>query len=96
MTSGLQSEIIHLYRKALRTIRTKPAHTRPRFLLTIRHAFRSPSVSARDFSAVEFLLRRGQRQLEVWSDKSVKDCWVSEEMREWERQWVQGNHRRDR
>lgn len=75
--------------RALRVVRTKPIHTRPKFLLTIRHAFRAtPSwVSARDFETVEFLLRRGRRQVEMWEDVNVRDCWVSEEMREWERRW---------
>ncbi|KAF8583348.1 hypothetical protein K439DRAFT_1313989, partial [Ramaria rubella] len=85
--SGLQREVLHLYRKALRTLRTKPPHTRPKFLLTIRHAFRSPVVSPRDFGTVEFLLRRGRRLVEMWGDASVRDCWVSGEMREWERGW---------
>ncbi|KIJ54818.1 hypothetical protein M422DRAFT_153396 [Sphaerobolus stellatus SS14] len=89
MPSGLQYEVIHLYRRALRTIRTKPAAARPKFLLMIRHAFRSPNVSPTNFTAIEFLIRKGQRQIETWADPSVKDCWVSDDMRKWaqERGW---------
>lgn len=83
--------------RALRIVRTKPEHTRSKFLLLIRHAFRSPNVngtstavSPRDFGTIEFLLRKGKKQVDMWSDPSVRDCWVSEEMRDWERrdsQW---------
>ncbi|KAF8513764.1 hypothetical protein JB92DRAFT_2720562, partial [Gautieria morchelliformis] len=102
MHSGLQQEVLHLYRRrvsprgiwptymscrALRVVRTKPVHTRPKFLLIIRHAFRSPDVSPRDFGAVEFLLRKRRKQVEMWGDPNVRDCWVSEDMQEWERRW---------
>ena len=42
-------------------------------------------MSPRDVGTVEFMLRRGRRMVEVWGDPRVRDCWVSEEMREWGR-----------
>lgn len=66
----------------------KPASTRPKFLLLVRYTFRNNagSVGARDVSAIEHLLRKGKRQVEMYEDRSVKDCWVSGEMREWEKE----------
>ncbi|TDL17870.1 hypothetical protein BD410DRAFT_753904 [Rickenella mellea] len=83
--SGLQKEVLSLYRRALRLVRTKPPPTRPKFLLFIRYSFHknARSISPRDVSAIEHLLRKGKRQIEQLEDPSVKDCWVGEEERRW-------------
>lgn len=67
-------------------VRTKPPTSQPKFLLFVRHSFRTQasSVSARDVAAIEHLLRKGRRQLEGLEEPGVKDCWVSKEMRDWE------------
>ncbi|KAJ7935646.1 hypothetical protein B0H13DRAFT_1949044 [Mycena leptocephala] len=51
----------------------------------IRYTFRKNAASAspRAVSVIEHLLRTGTRQVSTYEDKSVKDCWVSAEMREW-------------
>lgn len=87
MPSGLQREVLHLYRQSLRTIRTKPAPSRWKFLLAIRYYFRVPgdTISPRDFGTIEFLLRKARRTLDTWQSDSVKDCWVSDEMLKWEK-----------
>ncbi|KAG6831941.1 hypothetical protein H0H92_006542 [Tricholoma furcatifolium] len=87
--SGLQKEVLALYRRALRMVRTKPDNTRPKFLLFVRYTFHTnaSSVSSRNVSAVEHLLRKGTRQLEMYENPTVKDCWVSNEMLEWEKAW---------
>ncbi|OLN88503.1 Succinate dehydrogenase assembly factor 1, mitochondrial [Colletotrichum chlorophyti] len=59
--SGLQKEVLGLYRQCLREIRKKPEFGR--YL----------SVDKRDFSVVEHLLRKGRRQLETYSSPSIKD-----------------------
>ncbi|KAH7921917.1 hypothetical protein BV22DRAFT_1114167 [Leucogyrophana mollusca] len=84
--SGLQKDVLSLYRRALRMVRTKPVITQPKFLLFARYNFRTQasSVSPRDVAAIEHLLRRGRRQIEMYEDKAVKDCQVSQTMREWE------------
>ncbi|KAH7913401.1 hypothetical protein BJ138DRAFT_1059069 [Hygrophoropsis aurantiaca] len=84
--SGLQKDVLSLYRRALRMVRTKPTITQPKFLLFVRYSFRTQasSVAPRDVAAIEHLLRRGQRQLEMYEDKAVKDCQVSQAMRVWE------------
>ncbi|KAJ3894290.1 hypothetical protein GG344DRAFT_41292 [Lentinula edodes] len=85
--SGLQKDVLSIYRRALRMVKTKPPSTQNKFSLYIRYTFRSnaSSVSPRDVSAIEHLMRKGKRQLEMYEHPSVKDCWVSEEMRNWEK-----------
>jgi len=83
--SGLQKDVLSLYRRALRMVRTKPDSTRPKFDLMVRYIFhtQASSVSPREVSAIEHLLRRGVRQIEMYEDAAVKDCWVSQEMKDW-------------
>ncbi|KDQ62286.1 hypothetical protein JAAARDRAFT_30181 [Jaapia argillacea MUCL 33604] len=84
--SGLQREVLSLYRRALRMVRTKPPSTQPNFRLFVQYSFHAQShISPRNVSAIEHLLRKGKRQIEMYEGSGVKDCWVSEEMREWEK-----------
>ncbi|KAJ7644141.1 hypothetical protein FB45DRAFT_735560 [Roridomyces roridus] len=84
--SGLQRQVLSLYRRALRIPRSKPETTRAKWDLMLRYTFRKQagSVPPRSLSAIEHLLRAGERQVSMFEDKSVKDCWLSAEMREWE------------
>lgn len=71
----------------------KPSNTRPKFHLLVRHSFRAQAqaVSPRDVAAIEHMLRRGRRQIEMYEDPKVRDCWVSEEMVKWgdsNRGWI--------
>ena len=72
---------------ALRIARTKPAETQAKFDILIRYTFRTQasSVGPRQISAIEYLLRKGKRQLEIYEAPLVKDCYVSQEMRQWNR-----------
>ncbi|KAI0051399.1 hypothetical protein FA95DRAFT_1485324 [Auriscalpium vulgare] len=83
--SGLQKEVLALYRRALRMVRTKPAATRDKFHLFVRYSFKTQATtfSPRKVSTVEHLIRKGRKQLETYESPAVKDCWVSREMREW-------------
>ncbi|KAJ3722073.1 hypothetical protein DFJ43DRAFT_678623 [Lentinula guzmanii] len=85
--SGLQKDVLSLYRRALRMVKTKPPSTQDKFTLYVRYTFRTSasSVSPRDVSAIEHLMRKGKRQLETYENPSIKDCWVSEEMQNWEK-----------
>ncbi|TFK40785.1 hypothetical protein BDQ12DRAFT_648041 [Crucibulum laeve] len=87
--SGLQKDVLSLYRRALRMVKTKPPATRTKFLLFIRYTFHTnaSSVTPRNVSAIEHMLRKGRRQLETYEDPSVKDCWVSDEMVAWNDSW---------
>jgi len=80
-------EVLNLYKRALRIARTKPAETRVKFDILIRYTFRTQaaSVSPRQISAIEHLLRKAKRQLDIYEAPLVKDCYVSLEMKEWNR-----------
>ncbi|TCD70540.1 hypothetical protein EIP91_002886 [Steccherinum ochraceum] len=84
--SGLQKEVIALYRRALRMVRTKPETTRPKFTTFVRYSFKTQAaaISPRQVSAIEHLLRKGKRQVEMYEDPKVRDLFVSNEMREWD------------
>ncbi|GLB38319.1 putative complex I LYR family protein [Lyophyllum shimeji] len=87
--SGLQREVLALYRRALTMVRSKPPETRPKFLLFVRYTFHTNAskVPPRNVSAIEHLLRKGKRQIEMYEDAAVKDCWVSGDMLAWEKAW---------
>ncbi|KAM3476710.1 hypothetical protein MY4038_006057 [Beauveria bassiana] len=82
--SGLQKEVLALYRHCLRESRKKPevpacptptrSATRPHFQAFARSEFaKSRDIDKRDFAAIEFLLRKGKRQLQVYSSSGIKD-----------------------
>ncbi|KAI0317786.1 hypothetical protein OF83DRAFT_1171691 [Amylostereum chailletii] len=83
--SGLQKEVLSLYRRALRMVRSKPPTNRDKFQLFVRYTFKTQAtcVSSRDLSAIEHLLRKGRRQLEMYESPAVTDCWISQAMRTW-------------
>ncbi|KAI0404859.1 hypothetical protein F4802DRAFT_615273 [Xylaria palmicola] len=72
--SGLQKDVLGLYRSCLRASRSKPKETRPHFEAFARSEFdKNMKIDKRDFAAIEFLLRKGRRQLEVYSAPGIKD-----------------------
>lgn len=103
--SGLQKEVLNLYRQCLRETRKKPdviTHpflnptarslerlerrkiwqlltlgfqvTRKHFEAFARSEFnKNLAIEKRDFAAIEFLLRKGRRQLESYSAPGIKD-----------------------
>ncbi|KAI4721891.1 hypothetical protein E4T48_01891 [Aureobasidium sp. EXF-10727] len=72
--SGLQREVLSLYRKCLRETRKKPADVRPNFLQFTRSEFREhKDYDKKDFSAIEYMLRKGQRQLEIYSSPGIRN-----------------------
>ncbi|KAM0198008.1 hypothetical protein ACHAPQ_005811 [Fusarium lateritium] len=72
--SGLQKEVLALYRNCLRESRKKPKTTRPHFESFARNEFhRNLAIDKRDFAAIEFLLRKGRRQLESYGSPGIKD-----------------------
>ncbi|KAJ7780689.1 hypothetical protein DFH07DRAFT_793111 [Mycena maculata] len=91
--SGLQKEVLSLYRRALRIPRTKPPHTRAKWDLMLRYKFhkQAATATAREVNIIEFLLRTGRREVSTYEDKSVTDCWVSEDMRAWGEQRTKTN-----
>ncbi|KAJ3509998.1 hypothetical protein NLJ89_g4919 [Agrocybe chaxingu] len=93
--SGLQKDVLKLYRRALRMVRSKPAPVRAKFQLFVRYTFHdnATKVSPRNVSFIEHLLRKGTRQVEAYEDPGVKDCWVSEDMMAWDKVWRKGTQR---
>ncbi|KAF3762553.1 hypothetical protein M406DRAFT_264289 [Cryphonectria parasitica EP155] len=72
--SGLQREVLVLYRGCLREARKKPEATRKHFEAFARAEFeKNIAIEKRDFAAIEFLLRKGRRQLETYSAPGIKD-----------------------
>ncbi|KFY18795.1 hypothetical protein V493_08336 [Pseudogymnoascus sp. VKM F-4281 (FW-2241)] len=72
--SGLQREALALYRKCLRESRKKPAETRTHFEKFARHEFeKNIGLNKKDFGAIEYLLRKGNRQLEMYASPGIKD-----------------------
>lgn len=72
--SGLQREVLHLYRKCIRVAYTKPKSSKPRFISYIRTEFgKYRTLPRKDFPTIEYLLRVGTRRLEIYSSPHVYD-----------------------
>ncbi|KAF2499160.1 hypothetical protein BU16DRAFT_454250 [Lophium mytilinum] len=70
--SGLQRDVLALYRQCLRAARAKPAETRKNFEDFTRKEFREHiHLNKKDFSTIEYMLRRGNRQLEIYADPGI-------------------------
>ncbi|WFD34967.1 hypothetical protein MCUN1_001813 [Malassezia cuniculi] len=75
--SQSQRNLIALYRRGIRSIRSKPAESKFDFTLYLRHYFRHPQMggglSKRDFAAIDYMGRRGIKMLEdLFEDPDVK------------------------
>ncbi|KAI4525363.1 hypothetical protein K525DRAFT_191771 [Schizophyllum commune Loenen D] len=84
--SGLQRDVFAMYRRALRMAARKDPAKRADWTTFIRYTFRTraTSVGPRDIGAIEYLLRQGRKQLELYESPSVRDCSVTSEMHAWE------------
>ncbi|SCU93390.1 LAMI_0E14202g1_1 [Lachancea mirantina] len=72
--SGLQRQILHLYRQFIRLAYQKPQENRAHFEKHFRYEFqRYKDLPRKDFSTIEHLLRVGRRRLELFSSPEVKD-----------------------
>ena len=72
--SGLQKDVLGLYRRCLRACRKKPADTRLNFESFARREFaKNMNVDKKDFSTIEFMLRKGNRQLEIYEQPGVRN-----------------------
>jgi len=62
--SGVQREVLNLYRKFLRAAKEKPESERNSTLLVVRQKFREKSMIPRtNMESIEFHLEQGYRQL---------------------------------
>lgn len=70
--SGLQRDVLSLYRRCLRAAGTKPTSTRTQFQAFARREFEQYlTLDKKDFNAIEYLLRKGTRQLEQYAESNV-------------------------
>jgi succinate dehydrogenase assembly factor 1 len=71
--SGLQLQVLTLYRKCLRAAIAKPEEQRLQTVHYVQTEFRkhASSIATKDFIRIEYLLRRGQRQLEAFAKPEV-------------------------
>ncbi|KAK9366640.1 hypothetical protein V1509DRAFT_629146 [Lipomyces kononenkoae] len=75
--TGLQREVLSLYRSCLRAIRKKPPESKRNFLIFTRQQFEQHiNISKSDFTTIEYLLRKGRHQLEIYSNKGVRNIAV--------------------
>ncbi|EER24737.1 complex 1 protein (LYR family) protein [Coccidioides posadasii C735 delta SOWgp] len=78
--SGLQRQVLALYRQCLREIRkkpvliTKPQGSQANFKRYARQEFqKNRDVNRKDFATIEYLLRRGQKQLEMYASPGIRN-----------------------
>lgn len=72
--SGLQREVLKLYRACFRSIKTKPHGTRDHWKAYIREEFeKHRSLPKKQFSVIEHLIRVGHRRYEMYLNPNIKD-----------------------
>ncbi|GAA5917166.1 hypothetical protein JCM6882_003277 [Rhodosporidiobolus microsporus] len=90
--TGLQRQVFAMYKRSLRMVQAKPLDSRPAWYAFVAHQFRHPSLGGglkrKDVSAIEHLLRRGEKMLETYESPTVKSVGVPDEAWQWPRGWV--------
>ncbi|PWW76138.1 hypothetical protein C7212DRAFT_189288 [Tuber magnatum] len=72
--SGIQRDVLALYKLCLREAGKKPTEVQNNFRNYARASFRAHlDVNQRDFATIEHLLRVGRRKLEVYSQPGIKN-----------------------
>ncbi|EGV60152.1 hypothetical protein CANTEDRAFT_132007 [Yamadazyma tenuis ATCC 10573] len=72
--SGLQKQVIHLYRSCVRMAYKKPVEYQPHWRKFTRDEFdKHQHIPKKSFAAVEHLIRAGTRRLEMYSNDQIKD-----------------------
>lgn len=65
---------------------------RPAWFAFVSHQFRHPSLGGglkrKDVSAIEHLLRRGDKMIETYGSPGVKNVVVPEDAHDWPQNWV--------
>lgn len=75
--SGLQREVIHLFRQAVRVAHQKPVENRPHFIEFIHGEFgKYRDLPRKDFTTIEHLLRVGNRKLKLYAQPELKDIHI--------------------
>lgn len=72
--SGLQKEVLHLYRSSVRVAHTKPVQNQPHFINYIREEFtKYRDLPRKDFTTIEHLLRVGHKRVKMYAQAELKD-----------------------
>lgn len=72
--SGLQKDVLALYRDCMRAAYRKPTQYRKHWVDFIHAEFgKHRQVSRRDFATVEYLLRSGRRRYEMYGGDDTTD-----------------------
>ena len=72
--SGLQKQVLGLYRNCLRSIHEKPLENRSNWVQYIHSEFgKYRGISRRDFPTIEHLLRLGNRRYEMYKSPLIKN-----------------------
>lgn len=72
--SALQREVLQQYRSFLRMAYKKPLPSRLHFLKAAKEQFRDGAkINKREINTIEFMLRKGDKQLRVFSSPECKD-----------------------
>ena len=78
--SGIQRDVLKLYRSFLRAARSKAPETRGQVETVVKTRFRQDAAAVKrtDFRAIEFRLRNGRKQLKLLENPNVKnlDAWL--------------------
>jgi succinate dehydrogenase assembly factor 1 len=72
--SGLQREVLKLYRQCIRAAHTKPPQNKDHWLRYIRQEFsKYQNLPKKQFSVIEHLLRLGHKRYEMYNSPHIKD-----------------------
>ncbi|GAA5956525.1 hypothetical protein JCM8115_000598 [Rhodotorula mucilaginosa] len=90
--TGLQREVLQLYKRALKMVASKPEEHRPAWYTFVSNQFRHPDIGGglrkRDVAAIEHLLRRGHKMVEQYGQSSVKSIALPDGTIEYPFGWV--------
>ncbi|GAA5985477.1 hypothetical protein JCM10908_006990 [Rhodotorula pacifica] len=90
--TGLQREVLQLYKRALAMVSSKPFEHRIAWYTFVSNQFRHPDIGGglrkRDVAAIEHLLRRGHKMVDQYGQASVKAISLPDGMRQYPLGWV--------
>lgn len=71
--SGIQKQVLSLYRRCLRAAMSKPKDVRESQIAYVKQQFRigAKSVKKSEFKTIETMLRLGEKQLKILGKKTV-------------------------
>lgn len=72
--SGLQKQVVHLYKTCIRQAYKKPIETRENWLSFVHgEFFKYKDIPKKQFGAIEHLIRQGNRRFEMYLNDQIKD-----------------------